>query len=61
MILTVAEWAVVLPFIVFISAILLGADGDNVRLPFLVAEVLGILLYMAEIRDRFKYRNGGRQ
>jgi hypothetical protein len=60
--LTVAEWAVILPFLAFITAIVAGVDGDTVRLPFLISEAAGILLYMSEIRYRFRHghRHGRR-
>ena len=56
-----AEWAVIIPFTAYATAIILGVDGDSVRLPFLICEGLGILLYMAEIRARFKRHNGRRR
>lgn len=58
---TIRELAPVAPLVIFALLIYAGADPTGAALiPFLLCEAAGVLVYVLEIRDRFKHRGGRR-
>lgn len=58
---SVAETGPVLPLLVYALAVTVGANHDTLLVPMLVCEIAGIIIYMVEIRNRFKHRGGRRR
>lgn len=54
------ESAPVAPLLAYAAAVSLGVDPEGVLIPFLLCEAAGIVVYLVEIRYRFRNRGGRR-
>lgn len=54
------ESAPIAPLVTYAASTMAGVDPMTVLVPFLIAEALGVFLYISEIRYRFRTRGGRR-
>ena len=57
---TMAETGPVVPLGVYAVAVTLGANHVTLLVPMLICEIAGIILYIVELRERFRNRGGRR-
>jgi hypothetical protein len=58
---TMAETGPVIPLLAYALAVTAGANHVTLLVPMLICEVAGIIVYIVEIRERFKHRGGRRR
>jgi hypothetical protein len=54
------EAAPVIPLLAYALVVLLGVRANSILVPFLLCEAAGIVVYLVEVRYRFRHRNGRR-
>ena len=57
---TMAETGPVVPLAAYAVAVTLGANHVTLLVPMLICEIAGIILYIVELRERFRNRGGRR-